>query len=190
MRIALCLTVALGAVTLAPAVAAADAPAATLSASASPPRKHYVALQVDLGVPDLVGLSVVVRPLYWLHLQATGNTDLFSGGIGGGVTLVPLNRVVSPSVTIDGGHVFAAATHGIPRSIGIPLDGDRIGYDYFDAHAGLEIGANKRAYFFLHAGVSYMDISYTPPKDANMGFKEASLKIWGPSAKLGVGVYL
>jgi hypothetical protein len=181
---------ALCAATLAPAVAAADAPAASLSASAAAPRKHYVGLLVDIGVPDLVGLSIMVRPLHWLHLTATGTTDLFSGGIGGGVTVVPLDKIVSPSLTVDGGHVFAAATHGIPRSIGIPLDGDRIGYDYFDAQAGIEIGANKRAFFFLHAGVSYMDIAYTPPKDSNMGFKDASLRIWGPSAKLGVGVYL
>ena len=180
----------LAATLAAPAMATAGEPVGSVSASAKPERKKWVALQADLGVPDLVGLSVVGRPLYWLHLSLTGSTDLFSAGIGGGVTFVPLKKIVSPTVTIEGGRVFASNTHGVPRSIGIPFDAERLGYDYFDAQAGLNIGANKRAYFFLRGGVSYMDISYTPTKSSNMPFSDVNLKIWGPSAKLGVGVWL
>jgi len=191
MRIRPWITAGLLAATLAaPALAAAE-PVATVAASAAKPeRKKWVAVQVDLGAPDLVGLSVVGRPLYWLHLTLTGTTDLFSGGIGGGVTFVPLKKIVSPTVTVEGGRAFASNTHGVPRSIGIPFDAERLGYDYFDATAGLQIGANKRAYFFLRGGVSYMDISYTPTKSSNMPFSDVNLKIWGPSAKLGVGVWL
>lgn len=162
-----------------------------LNASALQQSKpSWFGLGLDLGAPDLVGLSLTARPMWWMRLQATGTTDLFSGGIGGGLTVLPLKTIVTPSLTAEGGHVFNAETHGIPRSIGIPLDGYKIGYDYFDALLGMEVGAQNRVCFFIHAGVSYLDISVTQDKGTNMQFSNAALKVWGPSAKLGLVVYL
>lgn len=170
--------------------ASADGMALSSSAAKPASQPSWFGLQVDLGAPDLIGLSLVGRATYWLRLQVGGSTDLFSGGINGGATLVPLRSIVSPSLTVEGGHVFAAETHGIPRSLGIPVDGYKVGYDYFDAHLGMEVGAQKRVCFFIHAGVSYMDIAIAQDKGTNMQFSNAALKVWGPSAKLGLLVYL
>jgi hypothetical protein len=174
---------------LAPA-ARAETVAVEAAQPSPPPRKHYVGLMLDVGVPDLVGLAVTARPISQLRLHVGGTTDLFSGGIQGGATYVPLKSVASPSLTVEGGYVFKSTTHGIPESLGIPIEGNSIGYSHFTAHAGLEVGAQKRVSFFLHAGVSYLDISVTPEPGSNMGFKNASLKVWTPSAKLGLLVWL
>jgi hypothetical protein len=156
----------------------------------TPPRRHFVGLMLDVGVSDLLGLSVVARPVPQLRVHVGGTTDLFSGGIQGGASYIPLKTIASPSLTVEGGYVFKSTTHGIPQSLGIPIEGNEIGYGHFDAHAGLEVGAQKRVSFFLHAGVSYLDISVTPEAGSNMGFKNASLHVWTPSAKLGLMVWL
>jgi hypothetical protein len=170
----------------------ASADSLALSSSAAKPASapSWLGIQIDLGAPDLLGLALVGRPMWWMRLQLGGSTDLFSGGINGGVTVVPLKSIVSPSLTVEGGHVFSAETHGIPRSIGIPVDGYKVGYDYFDAHLGMEVGAQKRVCFFIHAGISYLDIAIAQDKGTNMQFSNAALKVWGPSAKLGLLVYL
>jgi hypothetical protein len=171
-------------------VARAETVAVEATRPSPPPRRHFVGLMLDLGVPDLVGLAAVVRPIPQLRVHLGGTTDLFSGGIQGGASYIPLKTIASPSLTVEGGYVFSSTTHGIPQSLGIPIDGSNIGYGHFSAHAGLEVGAHKRVSFFLHAGVSYLDISVTPEPGSNMGFKNASLHVWTPSAKLGLAVYL
>lgn len=145
---------------------------------------HPFGLTVEAGAPDLVGLRLTVRPRGWLRLNVGPVTDLFSAGMSAGVTVVPLRSLVSPSVTIDGGYVFDGDTHGVPRALGLPFDG-RVAYGFVDGHVGMEIGANRRACFFLHAGVSYLDLT------AHGGsFDSAHLRVWGPSAKLGLSVFL
>jgi len=145
---------------------------------------HPFGVTLEAGAPDLVGLRLTVRPRGWLRLNVGPVTDLFSAGVSGGVTVVPLRTLVSPSLTIDGGYLFDGDTHGIPRALGLPFDG-RASYGFVDGHLGLEVGANRRACFFLHAGVSYLDLT------AHGGsFEAAHLKVWGPSAKLGLTVYL
>lgn len=183
--------VALATLALVGGTAKADDSNLSLSSTtaAQPSKNHWIGLSMDLGAPDLIGLGLVGKPLWWLRLALGGSTDLFSGGINGGITAIPLRTIVAPSLTVEGGHVFAADTHGIPRAVGVPYDG-KVGYDYFDAHIGMEVGAQKRVSFFLHAGVSYLDVSVTPEKGQNMSFNSAGLKVWGPSAKLGLMVWL
>lgn len=171
--------------------ALADNSSLSLNQQSAAPQSgnHYIGLSMDLGAPDLIGLGLVGKPVWWLRLALGGSTDLFSGGINGGATVVPMRTIVAPSLTVEGGHVFPADTHGIPRAVGLNYDG-KVGYDYFDAHVGMEVGAQKRVCFFLHAGVSYLDVSVSPEKGQNMSFNSAGLKVWGPSAKLGLLVYL
>jgi hypothetical protein len=155
-----------------------------------PPRPSYVGLTFDLGMPDIIGLGVVVRPLWWLLLQAGANTDLFSGGLGGGVVFVPLHRRLSPALSVDGGHVFPANTHGVPPAFGIKIDGQIVGYDYASMHAGLEFAINRRVSLSARAGVSFIDLSAVPDGSKPSNIKSADLHIWTPSGKLAVTVYL
>jgi hypothetical protein len=166
--------------------------AATVATAPAPKPKHpsYVGLTFDVGMPDIIGLGVVVRPLWWLRLQAGGNTDLFSGGLGGGVVFVPLKRRLSPAISVDGGHLFAANTHGVPKAFGINVDGQIVAYDYASLHAGLEWAVNRRVSLSARAGVSFIDLSAVPDGSKPTSIKSADLHVWTPSGKLAVTVYL
>jgi hypothetical protein len=197
-----CLHWALVAGLFAASVAAADpleprlSSGATMTVAATPPpppkptHPSYVGLTFDLGMPDIIGLGVVVRPLWWLRLQAGANTDLFSGGLGGGVVFVPLKRRLSPAVSVDGGHVFAADTHGVPKAFGINVDAQIVSYDYGSLHAGLEWTVNRRVSLSARAGVSFIDLSAVPDGTKPTNIKSADLHVWTPSGKLAVTVYL
>ena len=163
-------------VLVAAALAAAPASAATVA--------HPLGVSLEAGAPDLVSVRLTLRPRRWVRLGVGPVSDLFSAGIGGGVTLVPLASLVSPSLTVDGGYLFDGDTHGVPQALGVPIGNGRAAYGYLDAHAGLEIGANRRVCFFVHAGVSYVDL--TAHGD---GFAAAHLKLFGPSAKLGLAAF-
>ena len=136
---------------------------------------HPLGVVVEAGAPELVGVRLTVRPRRWIRLGVGPVSDLFSAGIAGGVTVVPLKSLVSPSLTVDGGYLFDGDTRGIPQKLGVPIGAGRAAYGYLDAHAGLEIGANRRVCFFVHAGVSYVDL--TAHGD---GFASAHLKLFGP----------
>jgi prepilin-type processing-associated H-X9-DG protein len=153
------------------------------------PRQHRLGVTLEVGAPDLVGLRLTVRPLSWLRLNLGPSTDLFGAGVAGGITAIPLRGLVSPSLTVDGGYFFAADARGIPQAFGIPLDPGRVGYGYVDGHVGLEIGAHRRVCFFLHAGVSYVDLT-VHPRPGGAGFSSAHMTLWGPSAKLGLTVFI
>lgn len=155
---------------------------ASSTAAAAPP--HPLGVTLELGAPDLASLRLTVRPRSWLRLNVGPVTDVFSAGIGGGVTVVPLRTLVSPSLTVDGGYLFDGDTR-VLGSVGLPVGSGRAAYGYVDGHAGLEIGANRRVCFFVHAGVSYVDL--TAHSDA---FSAAHVRVFGPSAKLGLTVFL
>jgi hypothetical protein len=146
---------------------------------------HPLGVTLEAGAPDLVGVRLSVRPRWWLRLGVGPVSDLFSAGVGGGLTIVPLKSLVAPSITVDGGYLFDGDTRGIPQALGIPIGNGRAAYGYVDGHAGLEIGANRRVCFFVHAGVSYVDLTAH-----GNGFAAAHLKLFGPSAKLGLTVFL
>jgi hypothetical protein len=153
-------------------------------------RPSWVGLTFDLGMPDIIGVGLVVRPLWWLRVQAGGNTDLFSGGLGGGVVFTALRHRFSPAFSLDGGHVFAANTHGVPKAFGLNVDGQIVGYDYASAHAGLEIAINRRVSLSARGGVSFIDLTAVPDGSKPSPIKSADLHIWTPSGKLAVTVYL
>ncbi len=156
--------------------------AALASSTASAAPTHPFGLTLEAGAPEVVGLRLTVRPRTWLRLDVGPVSDVFSAGLGGGVTFVPLKRLVSPSLTVDGGYLFDGDTR-VLSGLGVPAG--RAAYGYVDGHAGLEIGANRRVCFFVHAGVSYVDVIAH-----GSSFAAAHLRLVGPSAKLGLTVFL
>jgi hypothetical protein len=193
----LALFAALSLALVAPAAADPEAPrlsseaVATVAARApKPPRPSYVGLTFDLGMPDIMSLALVVRPLWWLRLQAGGSTDFFSGGLGGGVVFVPLRYRFSPGISIEGGHMFTAPTLGVPRAFGVKVDGQRVGYDFASLHAGLEVAVHRRVSLSARFGVSFIDLTAVPDGTRPSSFVSADLKIWTPSGKLALTVFL
>lgn len=145
---------------------------------------HPLGVTLEVGAPDLVGVRLTLRPRPWLRLGVGPVSDLFSAGVGGGVTIVPLGSLVSPSLTVDAGYLFDGATRGIPQALGVPIGDGRAAYGYVDGHAGLEVGARRRVCFFVHAGVSYVDLTAHGDR-----FAAAHLRLFGPSAKLGLSAF-
>jgi hypothetical protein len=174
--------------------AANEAVATVAAPPPKPARPSYVGLTFDLGLPDIIGLGLVVRPVWWLRLQAGGSTDLFSGGLGGGVVFVPLRRRFSPGISLEGGHVFAAQTLGVPNAFGINADGQRVGYDYAALMAGLEVAINRRVSLSGRAGVTFVELSAVPdgtkPQPPMAKVIGASIQEWLVAGKIAVTVFL
>jgi hypothetical protein len=113
-------------------------------------------LMVDAGIPDGAIGSLVVRPWQWVRAYAGGGSNSVSRGWRGGLSLVPFGA--GPSVSVEYGHYNEGNANGLVRHLvssdfaGSPLL-DRIGYDYVNAHAGLDFGG-KHVIFFIHGGIS------------------------------------
>lgn len=115
-----------------------------------------IGLMADAGLPDGAIGSLVVRPWHWLRMYGGGGSNTVSRGWRGGFSLVPFGA--GPSVSLEYGHYNDGNANGIVRRLvsgdfaGSPLL-DRIGYDYVNAHAGLDFGG-KNVIFFVHGGIS------------------------------------
>jgi hypothetical protein len=100
----------------------------------------------------------VYRPFPWLRTQLGAGYNMVGLGLQGGATVIPFGW--GPSFTLEAGHYFEGNANGIARSMaGAGFEDsallERIGYDYANAHLGLEIGKGSYT-FFLHAGMSYV----------------------------------
>ena len=189
-----------------PTGASASDDGGTYGASAqvvvTPPRRnkvrHFGAL-VDFGAPDLLGVALVGRPLRWMRLHLGAVTNFAAPGIRGGVTFVPINYYISPSITIEGGKIWEGDATAVAAAFGFQSRSlTRFGYDFMNAHLGIELGAPNRFLFFIHAGISYVatelrgieDMVRQDTGDPTITVSDPSLRYWGPSGKIGFALYL
>src|SRR5262252_2974445 len=119
---------------LAGGTARADEPTTITRAPAAPPAAKLPAVGVmaDVGLPDGAGASLL--PFGW-----------------------------GPSLTVEGGHYFDGDANGLVRKFagsGYQSSAvlERVGYDYANAHLGLDLGF-RRVTFFVHAGMSFIRAS-------------------------------
>lgn len=166
-------------------------------------------VMLDAGVPDGATGSVVYRPYPWLRTELGGGYNLISKSVRGGLSLIPFGA--GPSATVEAGHFFEGNANGIARDIAGAGFQDkailqRVGYDYVNAHLGLDFGM-RRVTFFIHGGMSYIratvhnvntDIS-NGMSSGGMGSsggttvsfnQDPTLKIFAPSVKLGLVFYI
>jgi hypothetical protein len=193
--------------------ATAPVPPATETLAATPePSKPedlpMIGLMVDAGLPDGMNASLIVRPTSWLRTHAGGGYNMISTGVRAGVALIPFGS--GPSLTLEAGHYFDGNANGLARKIAGTSYKDnaileRIGYDYANAHLGLEFGS-QHVTFYIHGGMSYFrasvhnvdkmiqqqtDSSDLGGSDTTVSVKQDPIiKAWTPSAKLGLIVYL
>jgi hypothetical protein len=161
-------------------------------------------LGLAAGVPDGAALSGVYRPFRWLRAEVGGGYNMISKGVHGGLTVVPFG--MGPSATLEGGHYFDGDANGIARKFaGAGFDDNailqRIGYDYANAHLGLDFGM-RRVVFFIHGGMSYIranvhNINSEIPGDkgssggTTVSFnQDPTVRIVTPSVKLGFIFYI
>jgi hypothetical protein len=178
----------------------------TSAAVVAPKTAPRLGLMADAGLPDGANLSLVFRPFSWLRAHGGGGYNMISTGVRAGVTLVPFGA--GPSATIEGGHYFDGNANGVAqRFAGGTFQSallERVGYDYANAHLGLELGS-RRVTFYIHGGMSYIRaqihnfdsvVASQAASSGGNGSTEISInqdptvKAWVPSAKLGLIVYL
>ena len=184
----------------APAVASPETSVAATAAPVSP----RIGAMADVGLPDGATASIVVRPIRALRLHAGVSHNMISLGERVGLTWVPLSWWASPTLSVEYGHYAEGNANPLARTV----IGDatfksaileRVGYDYANAHLGLELG-RKWFTFYIHGGMSRItgtvhNISAETMTGAEgtttVTFsKDPSLKLWGPSARIGFVVYL
>ncbi len=158
MKLTPVLVALVGTTAVLPATARAGASNTVEAALQARRAEHWpvVGLMADAGLPDGAIASLVVRPWQWLRVYAGGGTNSVSKGWRGGLSLVPFGA--GPSFSLEYGHYNDGNANGLVRHLvsgqfaGSPLL-DRVGYDYVNAHLGLDFGG-KHVIFFVHGGIS------------------------------------
>ena len=187
----------------APAIASPEASGET-SVAAAAPALPWIGAMADVGLPDGATASIVVRPIRSLRIHGGVSHNMISLGERVGVTWVPLPWWFSPTLSVEYGHYAEGNANPLARAV----MGDatfeskvleRVGYDYANAHLGLELG-RKWFTFYIHAGMSRITGSVhnidSETMTGNEGTttvtfsKDPSVKLWGPSARIGFVVYL
>jgi hypothetical protein len=162
---------------------------------------RHVGALLDAGLPDGLMAGVSYRPLEWLRLHAGAGTNGISPGVRAGALVVPFG--VGPSVALEAGHYFEGDANAVLATFGGSEYRDnsvakRVGYDFVNAHLGLEVGV-ERFTFFLHGGASYVraelhdvnDVLGASDGDTAVAFHgNPRIVAWLPSVKLGFILYL
>jgi hypothetical protein len=184
------------------AVPASASPETSVQAAA--PAVPWIGAMADVGLPDGATASIVVRPIRSLRAHAGVSHNMISLGERVGLTWVPLSWWASPTLSVEYGHYAEGNANPLARAVmgDATFESkvlDRVGYDYANAHLGLELG-RKWFTFYIHAGMSRITGSVhnisSETMTGNEGTttvtfsKDPSVKLWGPSARIGFVVYL
>lgn len=183
-------------------LAASDDSQVEASSDAAASGGVRIGAMLDVGAPDGVGVSAVVRPIEWLRVNAGLTTNTLSVGVRGGVSLVPLSTFISPSLNADFGHYFDANYNdlvdrlgGIPLQTEVPID--EVGFNYVGASVGLEIGKPERFSFFLRGGLAHGSLAIDDAQallrdvtgDPTLTARPLNVRFTIPSIKLGFLLY-
>ncbi len=118
-------------------------------------------LQLDVGGPDGAGLMVLFRPYWWLRANGGFAYNYLGAGIRGGLTVMPIQWAVTPTLNFDLGHYFSG---DLTKFVTPRNDAERAllsdsAYDFWSAQAGLEFGSQDGFLFYVRAGISHLSAS-------------------------------
>jgi hypothetical protein len=117
--------------------------------------RHF-GLLVDGGVPGGAGLAGMFRPWRFLRVEGGLNWNYLSLGLRGGVTVIPFEWGLTPTLHLEGGHFFPGDASRFPDSPGAKILLGHVPEDYLSASLGLEFGSQQRFVFFLRAGLCWI----------------------------------
>jgi hypothetical protein len=115
----------------------------------------HIGLVLDGGVPAGAGLSAMFRPWSFIRLEGGVNYNYLSFGLRGGVTLIPFEFVVTPTLHAEGGHFFDGDASRFASDAAVKIVLKNVPADYLAASVGLEFGSQQGSVFFLRAGFSW-----------------------------------
>lgn len=177
------------------------APAST-DAEAAPPWKTRFGARLVTGAPEGVSVEALIHPRPWLRAHVGGSRNRLGSGVRGGLSLIPLELFVQPSLELEYGHTFKAdynelltQLHGQPTTA--TTDIREVDYDQLSASVGLEVSPWRYVTFFGGVGISYWFIgvpgvkSFIRESETNPDLTAEPLTIGlsSPVAKLGLIVY-
>jgi hypothetical protein len=153
----------------------------------------FIGVQLDVGVPDGIGASLVVTPGRFLRVSLGGLSNGVGAGVRLGVTLLAFpSSIFRPLLAVDGGYVFGGQAVWLPQLIDdatlrSAITGVNVGFA--TAQIGFELGSKHFA-FTLRAGLSYVDVGVGSQSISTGGTSTVTangLAVRGfiPSARLG-----
>lgn len=158
--------------------------------------RPWLGLGIDVGVPDGANIAAIWRPYHWLRFHAGGSHNLVGFGLRGGLSLIPFDEWISPSLVLEGGRFFDGDLQGFMEGVlGVDSDAvpERVSYNYANLHLGLELGSPDFT-FYLRGGYSLVDAQLTPAEGSggdDIRFEgDATVTVLAPSAKLGFILYI
>ena len=117
--------------------------------------RHF-GLLVDGGVPGGAGVAGTFRPWQFLRVEGGLNWNYLSLGLRGGVTVIPFEWGVTPTLHLEGGHFFPGDASRFASGAGAKLLLGHVPDDYLSASVGLEFGSQQSFVFFLRMGLSWI----------------------------------
>ncbi len=177
-------------------------PPSPANPNATPPWKTRFGVRLAAGAPEGVGAAALFHPRRWLrtHVGATRNTLGF--GVRGGLGLIPIELLISPSLELEYGYYFnadygklLAQLHGQPAPVATGIRD--VNYHQASGNLGLEFSPSRYVTLFGGVGISYWFIQVD---DAKAFIREAEenpeitarplhLGLSSPVAKLGLLIY-
>ena len=142
---------------IAPAMAKANAPVE------SPGRNTLIGIGLDAGAPGGGGLTLLVRPLWWLRLNGGVSYNYAGFGFRGGVSLSPCWCVVTPTLNLDAGHYLSGDLNKFV-TVTDPFEKKLLSdttYTFATAQIGLEFGSQRWFTFYLRGGLAYVRHSFS-----------------------------
>lgn len=159
----------------------------------APAKRPMLGGQVDVGVPDGIGVSVMVMPTRWMRVQIAALHNALGFGARAGVVFLPAPSFFvhfRPLISVEGGAHFggdASWLTGVDPMVTAALG--KLNYAFGNAQVGFEAGSSTFAFVF-RAGLSYVNASIAsldiPVSDTTVTMQGLSLRGFIPSVRLGV----
>ncbi|HYZ90163.1 MAG TPA: hypothetical protein VE620_12765 [Myxococcales bacterium] len=117
---------------------------------------NHFGLLIDAGVPTGAGISAMFRPWQLVRIEGGVNYNYLSFGLRGGVTFIPFEFAVTPTLHVEGGHMFDGDASRFVSDPGVKILLGHVPENYLSTSLGLEFGSQQRSVFFIRAGMSWI----------------------------------